>query len=1458
MNFDKVAITEFAGRVSRYFLDFLETDFKRKQAPRRRITLKNESGFRTAVPLRKYRSLYADIWTLLSKPVKENGVLRVSRQTYKAPISHTLRDLIRQHISRFDSTNFQQVRRGTVEEAIKNRPKAFENPEQYTQRITSAFIELVSQHVVAPILALLDGPVREQAYAPVESIYEIETNLTEVLCGSVIEQLPTALNTYLIEGDTQPLTKVLRDLFSDAAAKDRLKAFFEDFATADAYEEIRDVHNYAELGGESLQLYLYLGDLRFGNGLFPLFYVPLTCTIDKQNGALSLKPELPIYVHKRAIEFLVQELRSGTNTAQRLTLSPVQSRILYPEPDQNIIAVTESILATLRAVFDLKGDMDWLDSRLEMIQSAQVRLSKALYIAAFEKSDESMLNDYEALLSAIDQDQVAVLGLFERIIEGFLIDEPVSVRNDVNQQWDDLAIVRRLVAASPIPLNEEQRKILEALHNEQCRFLAIQGPPGTGKSHTITAIAFDCILSGRNVLILSDKNEALDVVEDKLSNTMKEVRQNDDFPNPILRLGRVGGSYRRLISQSAQEQIRTHYRAASGNESRLNQEIADSEKSIEGELEQTLNTLGAIHIKDIQKILDLEQFLEKALPGLVAALQQTHVPEYMDSLEKILDSLAPGASAQRFLADQCRTGLFRDLLRTVQSQSVIASMGALNVSRDAISLFRPLSESHYSLLAQFIAQYDALRRPIIGYLFQRRKLRSLDAKLVAALPCNDTLDLYKRLADLRQVYSVLRQLLSVIQQQHLPPDLLPVLYAHLVRTAPLLTDAHAIRVAFEFFDRAISKKPELLNAFEASGAGRPLQDTLEFVRNAIMYRMLWQRLAVPLANLSPPDYVGKKTRLEELYTSRMALAIDKQFITFVDTKRAMAKTLGGVISARQQFPQDTFDSLKEAFPVIIAGIREFAEYVPLREAIFDVVVIDEASQVSVAQAFPAILRAKKIIVLGDQKQFANIKSSYASIAMNQGYVGDLDAFFRAKISNAADRIQRLKMFDVKKSVLEFVDLAANYSDMLRKHFRGYAELISFSSKYFYNGQLQAIKIRAKPIEDVIRFTIVESTDKPEEFRNVNSAEANFILAHLKELLAKDDELTVGIITPFREQQEYLSRIILHDTDAARFESEFKIKIMTFDTCQGEERDLILYSMVATTAHDVLNYVFPVSLENAADRIEEAIKIQRLNVGLSRARECVHFVLSKPVEMYRGSIGRALAHYQDILHTRAVPDAADTDPASPMEAKVLGWLLQTPFFQTNEERVELTTQFPVGEYLKQLDPTYHYPSYRTDFLLQFRGEKVLNIIIEYDGLQDHFLNPRDVHAGNYDLLYRPEDLERQFVIESYGYKFLRINRFNLGADPVAKLSERLERLVNDSLNKREAEVLGKIKRAVTDVQNGDGKYCAKCEQIKSKEAFFDSSLQSGKGGYGRICNACKEGKKPPRSSGGKYRRYGRRW
>ncbi len=194
----------------------------------------------------------------------------------------------------------------------------------------------------------------------------------------------------------------------------------------------------------------------------------------------------------------------------------------------------------------------------------------------------------------------------------------------------------------------------------------------------------------------------------------------------------------------------------------------------------------------------------------------------------------------------------------------------------------------------------------------------------------------------------------------------------------------------------------------------------------------------------------------------------------------------------------------------------------------------------------------------------------------------------------------------------------------------------------------------------------------------------------------------------------------------------------------------------------------------------------------------------------------------------------------MESKVLDWLTKTAFYQSNQDLVEITPQFPIGEYLKQLDPSYIHPAYRCDFLVRYYSEdKVVNIIVEYDGFAEHFIERQKIHNGNWEHYYRPEDIERQMVIESYGYKFLRINRFNIGDDPIVELSSRLVDLVKVAISLEESSAL--ISSIITDAESiGDGskKKCTRCDEIHNIEMFWDPALKARKGAYGRVCLPCK--------------------
>lgn len=1440
---DQAAVREFATKVSRYFLEFLETDFKKKQAPRRRIQLKNAAGFHTAVPLRKYETLLRAVWGILGQPVEGEAKLelRIRRTQHKSPINQTLHQVIRQQIDAIEDDSFRRCKRLTLDAAKRRFSSAASDPERYVEDIKADFASVVTENVVNPLLTLLEGHFERQSYSAVESVFELQADLLAELCGAVIESMPTALAPYIAKFDRTLLEKMLDDLFSDSEARGKMRDFFEDFSAADAYQELRDVMLYARTGADSLQVYLYVCELRLDAvTAFPVFYIPAQVRLDDETGHIVFTLDPHLYIHKAAIDYVVQEL----GNAAKLSTSPVEKRILYLEGQDTFIKKMDVELNRMSALFDLTGEIDINRPVVQARDSSRLKLTKTAYIAAFDRGDESMLNDYEELLQAVSEDSQAVTQLFEDMIRAILLEDPITVRPVVDKEWEDTPIPVRLVAASPLPLNEEQRKVLMAKQNPKCRFITLQGPPGTGKSHTITALAFDCISHGESCLILSDKKEALDVVEEKLSNVLLAARASDDnFPNPILRLGKTGGTYNRLISQSAQEKIRTYYGSVRAQGQTIANEAKETERKLRENIQKTIEAYTSVKLKDLEELHILERRLAtrgegylRALRAMPGAEMRTHVQEAIDMCEKypqaheVVGEIVSGAD---YMGIKCM----------VLTHQATHELRHLQQHRYALRMFDALRPGQLNALRLLLVEYEYLRYLIFGFFFTRRKAIALDRRFAAELGCTQPIDAHKRLGDLRLVESVVAEIGKTVEKYKLTEDHAVIIYRMLAGDNE--PKDGAISIAFAMLRLynllAVNNFPREFMSIGPEGFS-DLKTLRTFVLDSLRYANLWWLIYNIMGRPPEFDFGAEKAKLEQLSAVLMTNELDRRFLSFVDHKSATARTLGGVIKSKKQFPTDKFADLKDALPCIIAGIREFAEYVPLQKEIFDVVIIDEASQVSVAQALPAILRAKKVIVLGDRKQFSNVKSAQASIEKNNAHLSDLDGFFRRRISQSADKIERLKAFDVKKSVLDFFGLCTNYQDMLRKHFRGYQELISFSSKHFYEGHLQAIKIRGKPIEDVIRFEVLPPTAEVGELRNANMAEAEYILTQLRELVDKGELVTVGIITPFREQQQYMTRTIFHDELAEKFEVMLKLKIMTFDTCQGEERDIIFYSMVATPKKDLLNFIFPVSLENTEERVEEVLKMQRVNVGFSRARECIHFVLSKPVAQYTGSIGRVLTHYQQLLADKSVPQAGDTDPRSPMERKVLDWITKTPFFQNNRNRLELNAQFSVGDYLRQMDPTYHHPSYRVDFMLRYRkdDDKNINIIIEYDGFSEHFTNRDQVHAGNFDSFYRPQDIERQAVLESYGYKFLRVNRFNLGQDPVETLSERLSKLVGSAVRHHEANGLEDIREAIEGVENGSSKLCRKCQRVLPVQEFYNRRLNKGKGGFGRICRHCKVG------------------
>ena len=194
-----------------------------------------------------------------------------------------------------------------------------------------------------------------------------------------------------------------------------------------------------------------------------------------------------------------------------------------------------------------------------------------------------------------------------------------------------------------------------------------------------------------------------------------------------------------------------------------------------------------------------------------------------------------------------------------------------------------------------------------------------------------------------------------------------------------------------------------------------------------------------------------------------------------------------------------------------------------------------------------------------------------------------------------------------------------------------------------------------------------------------------------------------------------------------------------------------------------------------------------------------------------------------------------DLHSPMETYVLHWFYQTKFWNKNKQAIEFFPQFELGKYLKQLDERYNHPEYKVDFLLIYSDElgDQHKIIIEYDGFHEHFKNIEGINDLNYWKYYSDEDIYREKVLESYGYRFLRINRFNVGDDPIQTLDKRIASLLKPK--KGNLEIVQNIHETIEGLSDGEMKECPKCKEIKKLDDFRDHTLISG---IGRICKVCK--------------------
>jgi len=1422
-------ISGFLQKLAGYYCQFLETDFKKTREPKRKISEKSGSQ-RIGIILSNYPDFKELLVGKLDQRTPASFLVKHGRYSAKLPGSITLG--INAAINSVKTEDLSEDLEIIKEQYIAVNQQQNLDFESLSEDFINDIQKSVDKNIVQKVIQIIKPSLYRQsgAAAAIENIESFSDEIVTMILENHITVLQESLGSLIFSKNEDSIAVAIDNLSDKKMLQFCLSKYFESFVTKDLFIELREMISSFSMT-ENAQFYLNVGEVKFTKSKFPLYFIPMVASIE--GDAIRIEFGSTIYANKKAIEYVLGQMSKNHGV---VATNPINERIFHKTEEKSYISVMYQTFHKVLAAFNVEGNVDLKTSGLTEASRFGMKVNNGLNITLSDKSDESIVNDYEALMMGLP-DGDPLLESFQNIIESFLTQNPISVDLEIEREWDETTIPERLVFQSPLPLAEEQRKVLSAIRNEKTKFIIVEGPPGTGKSHTITAIAFELILNKKNILVLSDKKEALDVVESKLNNVISNVRGDEtEFVNPILRLGKTDSNYSNIIKKNSIDKLKTSVQTFKSNKANFENQYSEIEQVLKQEVVQTIDAVENITFKEIDEFHKNEQTLLEKYQSLNYLNEKSD--EQLLLLQEAIEVIT--LDRQKFSVIGADIETAKAYIRLIPSLS-----HATDEMFSLLSKYPEVDIYNVVKLEKYVDLIKDGKNFLFGYFFKGDFLREIANHIEEVTGSYDpkpqlNIFEYQRLSTLK---GLIEKSLAAYGSNDKKDVGLFVKFLSIGK--PL--SGETLATFKKFIETEWEEEVCNLLPCTTSGLLGADKNTVELLSDFSALLKSKHELKQKFDSIPNVDYLKKKTQFEQMNALSLVNIIDERVTDFAVNYKADARTLQQIIRAKAKFPLEKFDVLKNAFPCMIAGLRDFAEFIPLKSDLFDLVVIDEASQVSIAQALPAILRAKKVLVLGDRKQFGNVKTANASKKVNQGYFKDVMDGFRETVSKG-DQSQetRAKNFNITHSVMDFFELNNNFTMQLKKHFRGYPEMISFSSKYVYSDGLQALKIRGKPIDDVLEFVIVKKPDLLETARNVSKQEVRLIFERLRILLEQDKPPSVAIITPFRDQVTYIQQQLSIDPQQEDFLKQLNLAVFTFDTCQGEERDFIFYSMVGNRQVDGLNYIFPKELKVTEDEVDGNLKFQRLNVGFSRGKEKLIFVHSKPIDEFTGSIRLVLQHYNKVLESaKAMPSSNEVDKSSPMEIRVLEWLKSTSFVSSRVDSLEIIPQFELGAYLKALNPTYKHPNYKVDFLIRYTcDDNLYQCVLEYDGFEFHFDNRDKVTAGNWQSYLTSGDIERECILESYGYKMLRINRFNIGKDPVETLDSRLKELFAEfESSTQKHKALEKFQADSTEningIKEGTHKKCSSCEEIKPIVMFYDSSLKSK---YGRTCKNCKSGNK----------------
>lgn len=448
---------------------------------------------------------------------------------------------------------------------------------------------------------------------------------------------------------------------------------------------------------------------------------------------------------------------------------------------------------------------------------------------------------------------------------------------------------------------------------------------------------------------------------------------------------------------------------------------------------------------------------------------------------------------------------------------------------------------------------------------------------------------------------------------------------------------------------------------------------------------------------------------------------------YLNAVQAMGAGTGVRAVRHRKSARDAMLRAYKAVPCWILPQWRVSETLPPELGLFDLVVIDEASQSDI-WALPALLRARKMLVVGDHKQV-----SPSAVGMAEVKITELTNRFLGNQPHGSEMTPDKSIYDLARVVF------AGNSVMLKEHFRCVPAIIEFSNRMFYNNDIRPLRV-PKANERLDPPLIDVYVKGGHRKGDVNPPEALAIIEEIEAILADPnfEGRSIGVVTLLGTEQAAYIHDLVHERISPVDIIARQIAVGPPPVFQGRERDIMMVSMVVGPGD-----------RGAGNRADMH---QRFNVAFSRARDRMYLFRSvNDTEFKEDSLnGKVIQHFKRPFHQET------------RKVQALRELCESGFeFEMFDELIKRGYR---------VQPQVKCGAYRIDFVVE--GNEGRRLAVECDG--DQFHGP-----GQWQ-----DDMTRQRVLERAGWTFWRC----FASSFVRRREEVLNDLVS-TLNQLSIEPLG---------------------------------------------------------------------